>query len=38
MLEIRNVTKVFNKGSIDEKVALNGLSLTLNDGDLSAHI
>lgn len=33
MLEIRNVTKVFNKGSVDEKVALNGLSLTLNDGD-----
>lgn len=33
MLEICNVTKVFNKGSIDEKVALNGLSLTLNDGD-----
>ena len=33
MLEIRNVTKVFNKGSVDEKIALNGLSLTLNDGD-----
>lgn len=33
MLEIRNVTKTFNKGTIDEKVALNNLSLTLNDGD-----
>ncbi len=33
MLEIRNITKVFNKGSVDEKIALNGLSLTLNDGD-----
>lgn len=33
MLEIHNVTKTFNKGTIDEKVALNNLSLTLNDGD-----
>lgn len=33
MLEIRNVTKTFNKGTIDEKIALNNLSLTLNDGD-----
>ena len=33
MLEIRHVTKVFNKGSVDEKVALNDLSLTMNDGD-----
>ena len=33
MLEMRHVTKVFNRGSVDEKVALNDLSLTLNDGD-----
>ena len=33
MLEMRHVTKVFNCGSVDEKVALNDLSLTLNDGD-----
>lgn len=33
MLEMTNVTKVFNPGTIDEKVALNGLSLTINDGD-----
>ncbi|MDD6735247.1 MAG: ABC transporter ATP-binding protein [Clostridiales bacterium] len=33
MLELRNITKVFNKGTVDEKVALNNLSLTLNDGD-----
>lgn len=33
MLEIRNLTKTFNKGTIDEKVALNNVSLTLNDGD-----
>lgn len=33
MLEMKNVTKIFNKGSVDEKVALNDLSLTLNDGD-----
>ena len=33
MLEIQHVTKVFNCGSVDEKVALNDLSLTLRDGD-----
>lgn len=33
MLEVRQVTKIFNRGSVDEKVALNGLSLTINDGD-----
>ena len=33
MLEMRHITKVFNKGSVDEKVALNDLSLTLNDGE-----
>ena len=33
MLEMQHVTKVFNCGSVDEKVALNDLSLTLCDGD-----
>ncbi len=33
MLEVKNVTKVFNAATINEKVALNGISLTLNDGD-----
>ena len=33
MLEMQHVTKVFNCGSVDEKVALNDLSLTLRDGD-----
>ncbi len=33
MLEMKNVTKIFNKGSVDEKLALDNLSLTLKDGD-----
>lgn len=33
MLEIKNITKVFNAYTVNEKVALDGLSLTLNDGD-----
>ena len=33
MVEIKNITKVFNEGTVNEKVALNGVSLTLNDGD-----
>lgn len=33
MLEIKNVHKTFNPGTINEKKALNGLNLTLNDGD-----
>lgn len=33
MLEIKNVKKVFNEGTVNEKVALNGLNLVLNDGD-----
>ena len=33
MLEIKNLTKTFNPGTINEKVALNDLSLTLEDGD-----
>ncbi|MBQ7161619.1 MAG: ABC transporter ATP-binding protein [Clostridia bacterium] len=33
MLEIRNVYKTFSPGTINEKKALNGINLTLNDGD-----
>ncbi len=33
MLELKNITKIFNADTVNEKVALNGLSLTLNDGD-----
>lgn len=33
MLEIRDIRKTFNKGTINEKRALNGVSLTLADGD-----
>lgn len=33
MLEIKNVHKTFNPGTINEKHALQGVSLTLNDGD-----
>ncbi|MCQ2513632.1 MAG: ABC transporter ATP-binding protein [Ruminococcus sp.] len=33
MLEISNIYKTFNKGTVNEKKALNGLNLKLNDGD-----
>ena len=33
MLEIKEVWKTFNAGTINEKQALRGVSLTLNDGD-----
>lgn len=33
MLEIRNVNKTFNPGTINEKKALKNLNLTLQDGD-----
>ena len=33
MLEIRDIYKTFNAGTINEKKALQGVSLTLNDGD-----
>ena len=35
MLEIQNVSKTFNAGTVNEKTALNGLNLKLNEGDLS---
>ena len=33
MLELKNVCKTFNPGTVNAKRALNNLSLTLNDGD-----
>ena len=33
MLEIKNATKIFNGGTVNEKIALSDLSLTLEDGD-----
>ena len=33
MLKVTNISKTFFKGTSNEKKALNGLSLTLNDGD-----
>ena len=35
MLELRDVYKTFNKGTINEKHALNGVSLTLREGEAS---
>lgn len=33
MLEIKNIYKTFNAGTVNEKTALNGVSLSLEDGD-----
>ena len=33
MLELKNIYKTFNAGTVNEKQALSGLNLTLNDGD-----
>ena len=33
MLELRNITKTFHPGTVNQKVALNDLNLTLEDGD-----
>ena len=33
MLELNNIYKTFNAGTVNEKTALKGLSLTLEDGD-----
>jgi len=33
VLRLKKVTKVFNKGGINEKVALDGVDLTLKAGD-----
>ena len=33
MLKIENVTKIFNPGTVNEKMALNHLDLVVQDGD-----
>lgn len=33
MLEVKNIVKTFNKGTVNEKRALCGVNITLNDGD-----
>lgn len=33
MLELKNISKTFHPGTVNAKVALDGLNLTLNDGD-----
>ena len=33
MLEINHISKIFNGGTVNEKVAIDDLSLTLRDGD-----
>ncbi len=33
MLELKNITKIFNANTVNEKVALNDVSLTLEDGE-----
>ena len=33
MLDVKNIRKTFNPGTVNEKTALDGVSLTLNDGD-----
>ena len=38
MLRLTNVRKVFNPGTVNEKVALDGVSLTVNDGDFATII
>ena len=35
MLKLVDVYKTFNKGTVNEKKALNGLSLELNEGDFA---
>ena len=35
MLKINDVHKTFNKGTVNEKKALNGLNLELKDGDFA---
>ena len=35
MLELKNVSKTFNPGTVNEKKALDKLSLNLNEGDFS---
>ena len=36
MLELRGLHKTFNPGTVNEKIALNGVSLTMEAGDFPA--
>lgn len=38
MLRLTNIRKVFNPGTVNAKVALDGISLTVNDGDFATII
>lgn len=38
MLELRNVKKVFNPGTVNEKIALDGVDLIVKDGDFATII
>ena len=38
MLDVKNIYKTFNPGTVNEKTALRRLSLTLNDGDFATVI
>ena len=38
MLRVENISKTFNAGTVNEKKALDGLSLTLNEGDFETVI
>lgn len=38
MLEVKNIHKTFNKGTVNEKKALRGVDITLNDGDFTTII
>ncbi len=38
MLDVKDISKTFNPGTVNEKTALNGVSLTLNDGDFATVI
>ena len=38
MLDVKNIYKTFNPGTVNEKTALNGVALTLNDGDFATVI
>ncbi len=33
MLEVKEIYKTFNPGTVNEKHALNGVNLTMEDGD-----
>ena len=35
MLDIQNLSKTFNPGTVNEKVALNGVSLHMEAGDFA---